>query len=140
MQVPLQLLLGEAVVPGVVLDRMARLGARRDHAYGLVEYHGAPDADRVLVLMGSAIGAAREAVAALVASGERVGVLQVRLYRPFPGAAVVSAIPESARTVMVLDRTKEPGAPGEPLYLDVAAALAEAAGGGRPMPRVFGSS
>jgi pyruvate-ferredoxin/flavodoxin oxidoreductase len=127
-----------AAVPGVVLDRMARLGARRDHAYGIVEYHGAPDADRVLVLMGSAIGAAREAVAALVASGERVGVLQVRLYRPFPGAAVVSAIPESARTVMVLDRTKEPGAPGEPLYLDVVAALAEAAGGGRPMPRVFG--
>ena len=100
-------------------------------------YAGAPDAERVVVLMGSATGAAQEAVEALCARGERVGLLQVRLYRPFPAEALLRALPATTQAVAVLDRTKEPGAPGEPLYLDVAASLAEAAGRGSlaRMPR-----
>ncbi|HEU5302334.1 MAG TPA: pyruvate:ferredoxin (flavodoxin) oxidoreductase [Acidimicrobiia bacterium] len=126
-------------VPTIVEGALARLGERTGRRYGLVEYVGAPDAERVVILMGSAIGAAREAVEALLADGEKVGVLQVRLYRPFPGAAIVAALPETVRAVAVLDRTKEPGAPGEPLRLDVVASLAEAASRAiRPMPRVVG--
>ena len=126
-------------VPGIVEGAFARLAARTGRHYGLVEYTGAPDAERVVVLMGSGIGAAVEAVDALVAAGEKVGVLQVRLYRPFPVGAIVGALPESVRAVAVLDRTKEPGAPGEPLRLDVLAALADAASRGvRPLPRVVG--
>jgi pyruvate-ferredoxin/flavodoxin oxidoreductase len=126
-------------VPGIVEGGFARLAQRTGRHYGLVEYTGAPDAERVVVLMGSGIGAAVEAVDALVAAGEKVGVLQVRLYRPFPVGAVVGALPESVRAVAVLDRTKEPGAPGEPLRLDVLAALADAASRGvRPLPRVVG--
>ncbi len=98
------------------LDRLAERTGRR---YGLVDYHGAPDAERVIVLMGSGAGAAREAVDVLLAAGERVGLLQVRLYRPFPEAAFGAALPDSAHAVAVLDRTKEPGAPAEPLHLDV---------------------
>ena len=126
-------------VPGIVEGAFARLAERTGRRYGLVEYTGAPDAERVVVLMGSGIGAAVEAVDALVAAGEKVGVLQVRLYRPFPADAIVAALPESVRAVAVLDRTKEPGAPGEPLRLDVVAALADAASRGvRPLPRVVG--
>ena len=99
---------------------------RTGRAYRLVEYQGAPDAERVIVLMGSGVGAAREAVDALVDAGERVGMVTVRLYRPFPAAELVSALPPSVRSVAVLDRTKEPGAVGEPLYLDVRAAVDEA--------------
>ena len=80
----------------------------------------------VIVLMGSGVGAAREAVDALVADGERVGMLTVRLYRPFPAAQLCHALPPSVRSIAVLDRTKEPGAVGEPLYLDVRAAIDEA--------------
>ena len=126
-------------VPGIVEGAFARLAERTGRRYGLVEYTGAPDAERVVVLMGSGIGAAVEAVNALVARGEKVGVLQVRLYRPFPVDALIAALPESVRAVAVLDRTKEPGAPGEPLRLDVLAALADAASRGmRPLPRVVG--
>ncbi len=126
-------------VPRIVEGAFARLAARTGRRYGLVEYTGAPDAERVVVLMGSGIGAATEAVNALVAAGEKVGVLQVRLYRPFPVDAIMGALPESVRAVAVLDRTKEPGAPGEPLRLDVLAALADAASRGvRPLPRVVG--
>ncbi len=126
-------------VPKIVEGAFARLAERTGRHYGLVEYSGAPDAERVVVLMGSGIGAAVEAVDALVASGEKVGVLQVHLYRPFPVDALVAALPESVRAVAVLDRTKEPGAPGEPLRLDVLAALADAASRGtRPLPRVVG--
>ena len=126
-------------VPGIVEGGFARLAQRTGRHYGVVEYTGAPDAERVVVLMGSGIGAAVEAVEALVAMGEKVGVLQIRLYRPFPVDAVVGALPESVQAVAVLDRTKEPGAPGEPLRLDVLAALADAASrGGRPLPRVVG--
>jgi pyruvate-ferredoxin/flavodoxin oxidoreductase len=113
-------------VPGIVQDVMDRLGERTGRRYGLVEYVGAPDAERVVVLMGSGVGAAEEAVDALAAAGEPVGLLKVRLYRPFPAEQLVAALPPTVRSIAVLDRTKEPGALGEPLYLDVVAALDEA--------------
>lgn len=112
-------------VPGIVQAEMDRLAGLVGRRYSLVDYHGHPDAERVIVMMGSGVGAAREAVDALGAAGERVGVITVRLYRPFPVDALVETLPASARRVAVLDRTKEPGATGEPLYLDVVAALAQ---------------
>jgi pyruvate-ferredoxin/flavodoxin oxidoreductase len=124
-------------VPALVQESMDALAARTGRAYGLVEYRGAPDAERALVLMGSGVGAATEAVEALAAAGEKVGLVQVRLYRPFPAEAFARALPESVRAVAVLDRTKEPGATGEPLFQDVVCALAARAGG-RPLPRVLG--
>lgn len=129
-----------ARVPGVVEDLMARLGERTGRAMHIVDYTGHPEAERVVVVMGSGAQTAEQTAAALVDSGERVGVLQVRLYRPFPTAAFLEALPATVRTVGVLDRTKEPGSPGEPLYLDVVAALAAACSDGRRavMPRVTG--
>jgi pyruvate-ferredoxin/flavodoxin oxidoreductase len=130
-----------AAVPGIVertLERFAGLTGRR---YGLVDYHGAADAERVVVLMGSAAGAATEAVDALVARGERVGLLTVRLYRPFPAAALLAALPPTVEAITVLDRCKEPGAVGEPLHTDVVAVLAEAVMDGRraALPKVVGA-
>src|SRR5579862_7144823 len=90
------------------MDAFAKLTGRR---YGLFEYVGAPDADRVIVMMGSGAETAHETVDALIAGGEKVGLLKVRLYRPFAGAAFVAALPRSVRSIAVLDRTKEPGAP-----------------------------
>jgi len=113
-------------VPETVSAVMDELAARTGRRYGLVDYTGDPDAERVLVVMGSGAGAAAETVEQLVQRGEKVGVVTIRLYRPFPVAALAAALPKSARAVAVLDRTKEPGAPGEPLYLDVVAALVEA--------------
>jgi pyruvate-ferredoxin/flavodoxin oxidoreductase len=110
-------------VPGIVAEVMAELGERTGRRYGLVDYYGHPEAERVIVLMGSAYGAVQEAVDGL--RGERVGVAVVRLYRPFPAAALAAALPDTVRSVAVLDRTKEPGAPAEPLHLDVSLALAE---------------
>jgi pyruvate-ferredoxin/flavodoxin oxidoreductase len=128
-----------AAVPGIVQAKLEELAARTGRRYGLVDYAGAPDAERVLVLMGSAAGAAAEAVEALTAGGERVGLVTVRLYRPFPAEALAAALPATVRRIAVLDRTKEPGATGEPLYQDVVCALAEqAAAGGRPVPLVVG--
>ncbi|HWM20148.1 MAG TPA: pyruvate:ferredoxin (flavodoxin) oxidoreductase, partial [Ilumatobacteraceae bacterium] len=130
-------------VPGIVSDVLDELAARTGRRYGLVDYIGAPDAERVVMLMGSAAGAAAEAVETLTARGEKVGVLIVRLYRPFPAGALLDALPATVRSIAVLDRTKEPGSVGEPLYLDVVAALAESnACGTLPfaagMPRVIG--
>ncbi|MBI4259102.1 MAG: pyruvate:ferredoxin (flavodoxin) oxidoreductase, partial [Actinobacteria bacterium] len=127
-------------VPGIVQGAMDRLAERTGRAYHLVDYAGHPEADRVLVLMGSGAGAAGEAVDALNEAGERVGLLTVRLYRPFPAAALLAALPPTVRAIGVLDRTKEPGAPGEPLYQDVVTALAEATATGAlgGMPRVIG--
>jgi len=126
-------------VPGIVAGVMDELAARTGRRYHLVDYTGAPDAERVLVLMGSAAGAAAETVDALAATGEKVGLVTIRLYRPFPSAALIAALPPTVRSIAVLDRTKEPGSVGEPLYLDVVAALAEDADGARPLPRVIGA-
>ncbi len=107
------------------MDRFAELTGR---TYRLFDYHGPADADRVIVMMGSGAEAAHETVDALSKAGEKVGVLKVRLYRPFDGAAFVNALPPSTQAIAVLDRTKEPGSLGEPLYLDSVAALHEHAG------------
>jgi pyruvate-ferredoxin/flavodoxin oxidoreductase len=129
-------------VPGIVAEVMDELAARTGRQYGLVDYHGAPDADRVIVVMGSASGAVEETVDALVAAGERVGMLRIRLFQPFPADQIIAALPSTVRAIAVLDRTKEPGAVGEPLYLEVVAALAEAMDGDHPpfaaIPRVIG--
>ena len=114
-----------AAAPRVVQEVMDELAARTGRRYGLVEYEGSPEADRVIVLMGSGVGAVQETVEELTRRGERVGLLKVRLYRPFPAEQLVAALPASVRQAAVLDRTKEPGALGDPLYLDVVSALYE---------------
>ncbi|HET7450881.1 MAG TPA: pyruvate:ferredoxin (flavodoxin) oxidoreductase [Gaiellaceae bacterium] len=115
-----------ARVADAVQDAMARLAERTGRRYDVVEYVGDPEATRVIVIMGSGAETTAETVAALNARGERVGVAIVRLYRPFPAEALAAALPASVRRVAVLDRTKEPGSYGEPLFLDVVAALTEA--------------
>jgi pyruvate-ferredoxin/flavodoxin oxidoreductase len=125
--------------PQVVRDAMDRFGELTGRHYRLFEYVGAADAERVIVLMGSGAETAQEAVDHLVARGEKVGILKVRLFRPFFPAALLAALPESAKAIAVLDRCKEPGSDGEPLYKDVVTALAQAAADGeRAMPRVIG--
>ena len=113
-------------VPGIVEEVFGELAVRCGRQYGLVDYVGAADADRVVVLIGSGSGAAEETVAALNATGERVGLVKVRLFRPFPAAHFVRALPPTVRSIAVLDRTKEPGATAEPLLLDVIATLHDA--------------
>ena len=112
-------------LPQIVQDVMDDLASRTGRQYSLVEYAGAPDAEHVVVLMGSGIGAVHETVDELVRRGEKVGVVSVRLYRPFPVTQFVAALPASVTRITVLDRCKEPGAVGEPLYTDVIAALSE---------------
>ncbi len=120
--------------PDIVQEYMDRFAKLTGRDYQLFEYVGAADAERVVVLMGSGAETAQETVERLVAEGEKVGVLKVRLYRPFSVKHFVAALPESAKSLAVLDRTKEPGSAGEPLYLDVIDALKE---GGRDL-RVIG--
>jgi pyruvate-ferredoxin/flavodoxin oxidoreductase len=129
-----------ARVPEVVQRAMDQLAERTGRAYRLVEYSGHPEAERVLVVMGSGGETVRETVAFLQARGERVGVAQVRLYRPFPARELVEALPPTVRRVAVLDRTKEPGSLGEPLFLDVLAALTDSYGAGEreSLPTVIG--
>jgi pyruvate-ferredoxin/flavodoxin oxidoreductase len=129
-----------ARTPGVVEDAMAQLAERTGRRYHVVDYAGHPEAERVVIVMGSAAETVRETVAYLNERGERVGVLQVRLFRPFPARALVEALPASVRRIAVLDRTKEPGASGEPLFLDVVATLAESHADGERavMPLVVG--
>jgi pyruvate-ferredoxin/flavodoxin oxidoreductase len=110
------------------MDKFAELTGR---AYRPFDYAGAPDAERVLILMGSGVGAAEEAVEALNARGEKVGLVKVRLYRPFSTSGLIGALPATVKTIGVLDRTKEPGATGEPLYQDVVTAVAEEQAAGR---------
>ncbi|NLI17548.1 MAG: pyruvate:ferredoxin (flavodoxin) oxidoreductase [Actinomycetales bacterium] len=124
-------------VPAIVAECFDELAARTGRRYGLVDYTGAADAERVVVVMGSAAATVRQTVAHLAARGEKVGVLTVNLYRPFPAAAFVAALPATVRGIAVLDRTKEPGAPVEPLHGDVLAALDHHAGD-RSRPRVIG--
>nr|WP_243863882.1 pyruvate:ferredoxin (flavodoxin) oxidoreductase [Brooklawnia cerclae] len=111
--------------PGIVATVMEQFAELTGRRYGLVEYHGAPDAERVVVAMGSGVSTLNETVDHLVAAGEKVGVLAVHLYRPFPVDAFVAALPATTKAIAVLDRAKEPGAPAEPLHLDVVTALAE---------------
>jgi len=113
-------------VPRIVEDVFDEVASLTGRQYGLVDYEGAPDAERVIVMMGSGSGAAGEAVTKLVADGEKVGLLTVRLFRPFPMAAFVGALPATVQSIAVLDRTKEPGAVGEPLFQDVVTTLADA--------------
>jgi pyruvate-ferredoxin/flavodoxin oxidoreductase len=131
-----------AAVPGVVATVFDELAARTGRRYHLADYHGAPDADRVVVVMGSAAGAIEETVDAMVTAGEKVGMLRLRLFNPFPAAEALAALPRTVRAIGVLDRTKEPGAVGEPMYLQVVAALNEAMDGDDPpfaaAPRVIG--
>jgi pyruvate-ferredoxin/flavodoxin oxidoreductase len=129
-------------VPGIVTEVMDEFAARTGRRYGLVDYYGAPDADRVIVVLGSAAGAVEETVETLVARDEHVGMVRVRLFHPFPAAQLIAALPLTVQSIAVLDRTKEPGAVGEPLYLEVGAALSEAMDTDDPpfgrMPRVIG--
>ncbi len=112
--------------PEIVDLALARFAALTGRAYQAFEYHGDPDAEEVIVLIGSAAETAAEAVDHLVGEGRKVGVVNVRLYRPFSTDRFLAALPRSVKTIGVLDRTKEPGAIGEPLYLDVVAAIEEA--------------
>jgi pyruvate-ferredoxin/flavodoxin oxidoreductase len=111
--------------PGIVQEMMERLGEITGRQYRLFDYFGAPDADRVVVMMGSGCETAHETVKALLDKGEKVGLLKVRLYRPFSVSHFIEALPLSTRAIAVLDRTKEPGSTGEPLYQDVVTALCE---------------
>ena len=128
--------------PGIVQQTMDHFAALTGRQYRLFDYVGAPDAERVIVLMGSGAETVQETVDDLVASGEKVGLLKVRLYRPWAPAALLAALPASVRRIAVLDRTKEAGADGEPLFKDVLVALAEDAAGPAPRfatpPRVTG--
>jgi len=127
-------------VPAILDRAMQRFGTLTGRNYKPFEYAGDADAERVMVIMGSGAETARATADALRETGEKLGVVQVRLYRPFSVEHLLAALPACVRGVVVLDRTKEPGSIGEPLYLDVVAALAAAAGdGSRPtMPRVIG--
>ncbi|NND13216.1 MAG: pyruvate:ferredoxin (flavodoxin) oxidoreductase [Acidimicrobiia bacterium] len=123
-------------VPDLVQHEMDTLASLTGRAYRLFDYVGHPEADRIVVLMGSGSGPVREVVEAGAARGERIGAIIVRLYRPFSATAFADALPRSVTSIAVLDRTKEPGAVGEPLYQDVLTALVES--GTRPLPRVIG--
>ena len=111
--------------PSIVQNVMDKFAALTGRQYHLFDYTGAPDAERVIVLMGSGAEVAHEATDALIAAGEKVGVLRVRLFRPFVPESFVAALPATVKSIAVLDRTKEPGATGEPLYCDVVTSLSE---------------
>ncbi|TVR83496.1 MAG: pyruvate:ferredoxin (flavodoxin) oxidoreductase [Rhodospirillales bacterium] len=131
-----------AAVPGIVEATMQKFGNLTGRHYRLFEYFGAPDAERVIVLMGSGAEAARETVEFLSDRGEKVGVVQIHLYRPFSAQHFLAALPSTVQSMAALDRTKEPGSTGEPLYQDITVALAEAAAAGTlptaRLPRVIG--
>ena len=113
-------------VPDLVEEYMGKINAKIGTNYRLFNYYGAPDADRVIISMGSICDVAEEVIDYLNAHGEKVGLVKVRLYRPFRADKLIAAIPATCKKIAVLDRTKEPGAQGEPLYLDVVTALANA--------------
>ena len=112
--------------PAIVEEYMGKVNAKLGTDYQLFNYYGAPDADRVIIAMGSICDVAEEVIDYLTAQGEKVGLVKVRLFRPFCPDKLLAAIPATAKKIAVLDRTKEPGAQGEPLYLDVVTALANA--------------
>ena len=113
-------------LPAVVEKYMDKVNAKLGTDYKLFNYYGAPDADRVIIAMGSINDVAEEVIDYLTAKGEKVGLIKVRLYRPWSSEALLNVIPKTAKKIAVLDRTKEPGSLGEPLYLDVATTLREA--------------
>ena len=113
-------------VPAIVEEYMGKINAKLGTDYQLFNYYGAPDAERVIIAMGSICDVAEEVIDYLTAQGEKVGLVKVRLFRPFCPDKLIAAIPATAKKIAVLDRTKEPGAQGEPLYLDVMTALANA--------------
>jgi len=113
-------------IPGIVEEYMGKINAKLGTNYQLFNYYGAPDADRVIIAMGSICDVAEEVIDYLNAQGEKVGLVKVRLYRPFRADKLIAAIPATCTKIAVLDRTKEPGSLGEPLYQDVITALAEA--------------
>ncbi len=113
-------------LPAIVEEYMGKINAKLGTDYQLFNYHGAPDADRVIIAMGSICDVAEEVIDYMNAHGEKVGLVKVRLYRPFRADKLIAAIPQSAKKIAVLDRTKEPGSLGEPLYQDVVNALFEA--------------
>ena len=117
-------------LPAVVQEYMDKVNAKIGTDYKLFNYYGAADAEHVIVAMGSVNDTIEETIDYLAAAGKKVGVVKVRLYRPFCAQALIDAIPESVKQITVLDRTKEPGALGEPLYLDVVAALKDSKFGG----------
>ncbi len=129
-------------VPDIVQHTMDRFADRFGRRYHLFDYVGAPDATEVIVMMGSGVGAAEEAVGALVERGHKVGLVKVRLFRPFSTKALIAALPPTVRTIAVLDRTKEPGAVGEPLLQDVMVSVVEATQAGTAawsdLPKVIG--
>ncbi|TNE61598.1 MAG: pyruvate:ferredoxin (flavodoxin) oxidoreductase [Bacteroidetes bacterium] len=128
--------------PGIVQEMMDQFGKMTGRKYRIFDYHGAPDAERIVVIMGSGAQTASETANALATGkkGEKVGVIQVRLYRPWAKDAFLQVLPASVKSIAVLDRTKEPGASGEPLYTDVVATVAEAFSQGKrkTMPRTVG--
>lgn len=113
-------------LPAIVEKYMAKVNAKLGTNYDLFNYYGAPDADRVIIAMGSICDVVEEVIDYLTAAGEKVGLLKVRLYRPWVSSAILKVLPKTAKKIAVLDRTKEPGALGDPLYLDVATTLREA--------------
>ncbi len=138
-----------AACAGIVQKHMDQFAALTGRQYHLFDYAGAADAERVIVVMGSGIGVVEETVEKLAAAGQKVGLVKVRLFRPWDSAALVAALPKTVKTIAVLDRTKEPGAAGEPLYQDVVTALSECwtarcsplpegEGTNGPLPRVIG--
>jgi pyruvate-ferredoxin/flavodoxin oxidoreductase len=128
--------------PGIVQKVMDRFADQTGRAYHLFDYVGAPDAERVVILMGSGAGAAEEAIEYLVAQGEKIGMLKVRLYRPFDASAFLAALPKTVKSIAVLDRCKEPGSLGEPLYQDIITSFSEAFSTGTSpiavQPRIIG--
>jgi pyruvate-ferredoxin/flavodoxin oxidoreductase len=129
-----------AKVPGIVQSTMEAFAKLTGRQYQLFDYEGPDDAERIIILMGSGAETARETAASLRRAGEKVGVLQVRLFRPFSAAHFLAVVPATCQAVAVLEQTKEPGATGEPLYLDVVETLAQALSGGKrsTMPKVIG--
>jgi pyruvate-ferredoxin/flavodoxin oxidoreductase len=129
-----------AEVPRIVQSTMNACARLTGRQYRLFDYEGPADAEHAIVLMGSGAETARATAEALRRAGAKVGVLQVRLYRPFSAEHFLAALPESCRAIAVLEQTKEPGATGEPLYLDVVTTLAQAVAQGERkfMPRVIG--
>ena len=113
-------------LPDIVEEYMGKVNEKLGTNYQLFNYYGAPDADRVIIAMGSVCDVAEEVIDYMNAHGEKVGLVKVRLYRPFRADKLIAAIPETCKKIAVLDRTKEPGSLGEPLYLDVVTALAQA--------------